>query len=419
MQKEYFDIRPPRQLQARVCLPASKSISNRALIINALSRSAVMPENVSDCDDTRVMLAALRDRPEVIDIGAAGTAMRFLTAYLSVTPGTHTITGTERMRHRPIAILVDALRRLGADIRYEGEEGFPPLRITGNPHLQGGELTLPGNVSSQYISALLMIAPTLTRGLRMVLTGDIVSRPYLNMTVSLMREFGVEAEWESEQVLCVAPQTYRPRPYIIENDWSAAGYWYEMVALSRDPQAEVVLPGLHAESLQGDRQVSRLFAELGVTTEFFREADGTECVRLRKGGKVTGLFRDDFTRVPDLAQTLAVACAILEVPFEMHGLQTLRIKETDRISAIRTELRKWGYEIETTDEMMAWRGTCGRSDAAGDPGIATYEDHRMAMAFAPACLRRGEVRIYSPGVVSKSYPTYWDDLRDAGFEVCS
>ena len=212
-------------------LPASKSISNRALILNALSKSTSLPDNLSDSDDTRVMLRALQDMPEFIDIGAAGTAMRFLTAYLSVMPGEHTISGTERMKHRPIGILVDALRQLGATITYEGEEGFPPLRIVGHDDLDGGSLTVPGDVSSQYISALLMIAPTLKEGLHLTLEGNIASRPYLDMTISMMRDFGAKVEWQGDNVIEVQPGSYLQRPYHIESDWSAASYWYEMVPL--------------------------------------------------------------------------------------------------------------------------------------------------------------------------------------------
>ena len=254
------------RLKGRIVLPASKSISNRALVLNALSKNVVPPDNLSDSDDTEVLLRALQTMPETIDIGAAGTAMRFLTAYLSVTPGEHVITGTERMKHRPIGILVEALRTLGASITYEGEEGFPPLRIVGCDTLEGGSLSVPGDVSSQYISALLMIAPTLKNGLRLTLTGNIASRPYLDMTVSMMRDFGAKVDWQGDDVLEVQPGAYLQRPYTIESDWSAASYWFEIVALSPDANAEVELGGLHHDSLQGDSRVWELFRELGVET---------------------------------------------------------------------------------------------------------------------------------------------------------
>ena len=411
------------QLRGRIELPASKSISGRALVLGALSGSSVLPENLSDSDDTQVMLRALQTMPETIDIGAAGTAMRFLTAYLSVTPGEHVITGTERMKHRPIGILVDALRTLGASITYEGEEGFPPLRIVGRDNLEGGALTVPGNVSSQYISALLMIAPTLKNGLRLTLTGNIASRPYLDMTVSMMRDFGAKVEWHGDNVIDVQPGPYLQRPYHIESDWSAASYWYEMVALSRDANAEVDLVGLHHDSIQGDSRVWQLFGELGVTTQYFVEPDGTEVVRLRKNQAITCHFTCDFTHQPDLAQTFAVTCAMLDVPFHLYGLQSLRIKETDRIAALKNELGKIVRLEEEHGSELLWEGLYNIDDLDVLPyetfTFDTYEDHRMAMAFAPVCLRTGgEIQINNPEVVSKSYPTFWDDLKKAGFKVC-
>ena len=219
-----YTIQPPQHINTTITLPASKSVCNRALVIQALAGGSSLPANLSDCDDTRVIAAALRDMPETIDIGAAGTAMRFLTAYLSVTHGCHTITGTERMRHRPIGVLVDALRRLGADISYLGDEGYPPLAICGRA-IEGGSLSVPGNVSSQYISALLMIGPMLCRGLELRLEGDIVSRPYIDLTLWTMTEFGAKAEWSDVDTITVAPVPYQPADYAVENDWSAASDW--------------------------------------------------------------------------------------------------------------------------------------------------------------------------------------------------
>ena len=409
------------QLRGRIVLPASKSISNRALVLNALSGNTLLPDNLSDSDDTQVMLKALKEMPKVIDIGAAGTAMRFLTAYLSVTPGEHTITGTERMRHRPIGILVDALRQLGATISYEGEEGFPPLRIIGRDDLEGGALTVPGNVSSQYISALLMIAPTLKNGLRLTLTGTIASRPYLDMTISMMRDFGAKVEWDGDDVIDVKPGAYLQRPYHIESDWSAASYWYEIVALSRDAHAEVDLVGLHCDSIQGDSRVWKLFSELGVETRFEVAPDGTEVVRLKKSQSITPHFSYDFSQQPDLAQTFAVTCAMLDVPFHLTGLQSLRIKETDRIAALEKELGKM-VDVEVNVKGDELKGENKKSPFKGDlEGLSfdTYEDHRMAMAFAPVCLRiNGPIQINNPQVVSKSYPSFWVDLDKIGFKIC-
>ena len=398
----------PAKIHTTIQLPSSKSISNRALIINALGNGTHHPENLSDCDDTRVMIRALNDDKETIDIMAAGTAMRFLTAYLSVTPGTRIITGTERMQQRPIQVLVNALRELGADIEYVANDGFPPLRITGR-ELRKDTISLPGNVSSQYISALLMIAPVLTNGLTIRLTGDIISRPYINLTLQLMNDFGVRAEWTDDHRLKVEPQAYHSTPFYVESDWSAASYWYQIVALSKE--AEVTLPGLFKDSYQGDSQVAGIFRSLGVETIY---KDKT--VILKKNGKSVERLDYDFINQPDLAQTFVVTCALLNIPFRFSGLQSLKIKETDRMAALITEMRKLGYILHETDgSVLSWEGE--RCTTEEHPAIDTYEDHRMARAFAPTCLALPEILINNPQVVSKSYPRYWEDLRQAGFII--
>ena len=398
----------PAKIHTTIQLPSSKSISNRALIINALGNGTHHPENLSDCDDTRVMIRALNDDKETIDIMAAGTAMRFLTAYLSVTPGTRIITGTERMQQRPIQVLVNALRELGADIEYVANDGFPPLRITGR-ELRKDTISLPGNVSSQYISALLMITPVLTNGLTIRLTGDIISRPYINLTLQLMNDFGVRAEWTDDHRLKVVPQAYHSIPFYVESDWSAASYWYQIVALSKE--AEVTLPGLFKDSYQGDSQVAGIFRSLGVETIY---KDKT--VILKKNGKSVERLDYDFINQPDLAQTFVVTCALLNIPFRFSGLQSLKIKETDRMAALITEMRKLGYILHETDgSVLSWEGE--RCTTEEHPAIDTYEDHRMAMAFAPTCLALPEILINNPQVVSKSYPRYWEDLRQAGFII--
>ena len=353
----------------------------------------------------------------VLDIGAAGTAMRFLTAYLSVTPGERMITGTERMRHRPIGILVDALRQLGATIDYVGEEGFPPLRIVGHDDLEGGCLTVPGDVSSQYISALLMIAPTLRKGLHLTLTGQIASRPYLDMTISMMRDFGAKVEWKGESAIDVQPGAYLQRAYHIESDWSAASYWYEMVALTQDEMPQITLPGLYSKSLQGDNAVREMFLPLGVETTFLRQDDGTEAIRLCRKGKPCTHLELDFINQPDLAQTLIVTCAMLGTTFRFSGLASLKIKETDRTAALQAELRKLGIVLhEDGDSIVYWDGE--HCEAEKEPTICTYEDHRMAMSLAPVCLRTGgQMQINNPEVVSKSYPDFWDDLRKVGLKI--
>ncbi len=409
-------IKPPLQLRLTVTLPASKSISNRALAIEALSGTDCALQNTAHCDDTRVMREALLHLPHTIDIGAAGTAMRFLTALLAATPGAnHILTGTERMRNRPIGILVDALRTLGATVDYVEKEGYPPLHIMGARH-QGGVLRLPGHMSSQYISALLLIGPVLTEGLTLELTGNIISRPYINLTLYLMRDFGATAEWITERTIHVMPGGYRPTPYYIENDWSAASYWYQQVALCDDEQAEMVLPGLFATSYQGDSLGRELFAQLGVGTAFFTDEKGYSCVRLTKNGTRATRIDHSLIERPDLAQTFVVTCTMLSIPFRFSGLQSLRIKETDRLTALQTELRKLGFVVhEEDDSVLRWDGeTCPPQP---DAAIDTYEDHRMAMAFAPCALKLGSLRINHPEVVSKSYPRYWDDLALAGYSI--
>ncbi|MBO5579432.1 MAG: 3-phosphoshikimate 1-carboxyvinyltransferase [Prevotella sp.] len=412
-----YTITAPSRLQHTAKLPASKSISNRALIIHALSGGKILPENLSNCDDTEVIVAALKDNPYEINIKAAGTAMRFMTAYLAVNEGKeHVLTGTERMKHRPIGILVDALRFLGADIEYIGEEGFPPLRIHGK-RLDGGLLEVPGNISSQYISALLMIGPTLNNGLKLRLTGDIISRPYIDLTLWTMREFGADAEWSDYDTIEVRPQPYKEHPYYIENDWSGASYWYEIVALSKDPEATVQLEGLMDGSKQGDSSLRYIFSLLGVKTTFQTKKQGIPTtVTIQRTGRCVPRLEYDFINAPDLTQTFVVTCALLNIPFHFRGLSTLKIKETDRIEALKKEMRKLGYVIkDANDNELIWEGE--RCEPDLESGIDTYEDHRMALAFAPAACRIDKIRINNPQVVTKSYPNYWNDLKSSQFDI--
>ena len=412
-----YRLTAPQRLDTTVNLPASKSISNRALIIHALSGGQVIPENLSDCDDTEVIIRALREKPHDIDIKAAGMAMRFMTALLSVKEGKeHLLTGTERMKHRPIEVLVDALRVLGADITYAGEEGYPPLLIRGRA-LEGGLLEVSGNISSQYISALLMIGPTLKKGLTLRLTGNIISRPYIDLTLWMMREFGADAEWSDFETIVVNPVPYQGRPYHIENDWSAASYWYEMMALSKNEEDEIQLEGLMDGSKQGDSSVRYIFSLLGIKSTFATTQPGVPTtVTLRHSGRCVPRLEYDFKNAPDLAQTFVVCCALMGVPFHFRGLSTLKIKETDRIEALKKEMRKLGYVIhDANNSELLWNGE--RCEPNMDAGIDTYEDHRMALAFAPAALRMEGLRINNPQVVTKSYPHYWEDLREAQFIV--
>ncbi len=410
-----YRITAPQNLQSTITLPASKSISNRALIIQALAGGHIMPDNLSDCDDTEVVIEALKHRPATIDIKAAGTAMRFMTAYLSVTEGEHSITGTDRMKHRPIGILVDALRNLGADIDYEEQEGYPPLHIRGQ-QLPGGRLDVPGSISSQYISALLMVGTAMKQGLELHLTGNIVSRPYIDLTLYLMKQYGADVDWTGVDTITVRPQAYTERPYTVENDWSASSYWYEMMALYEGHDARLNLNGLCDGSQQGDSIVKYIYSLLGIKTSFTQnKKTGFAGVSLiHRFGRVQRLDFD-FINCPDLAQTVVVTCCALNIPFHFTGLASLKIKETDRIEALKAELRKVGYLIRSeNDSELLWGGeTCDPTFLA----IDTYEDHRMAMAFAPLAIKFGSVSINHPEVVTKSYPHYWEDLRRAGFTI--
>ena len=412
-----YQIKAPSLLNQTIKLPASKSISNRALIIQALTGGSLLPDNLSDCDDTSVIINALTHNPHEINIKAAGTAMRFMTAYLSVKDGEeHILTGTERMKHRPIGVLVDALRQLGADISYIGEEGFPPLLIKGKK-LEGGLLEVPGNISSQYISALLMIGPKLRNGLTLRLKGDVISRPYIDLTLWTMREFGADADWSNFETISVEPTPYKERSYYIENDWSAASYWYEMMALTNQEDDEIRLKGLMDGSKQGDSSVRYIFSLLGVKTIFENREEGVPTtVTLRHSDRCVPRLEYDFVNSPDLAQTFVVCCALKNVHFHFTGLSTLKIKETDRIEAMKQEMKKLGYVIrDANNSELIWDGERCMPDL--EDGIDTYEDHRMALSFAPASLCIDGLKINNPQVVTKSYPHFWDDLKQCGFDI--
>ncbi len=402
-----YKITGPKDIKSAIQLPASKSISNRALILNALSHSSFDIKNLSDCDDTNVMVDAFNSGSNLIDVKAAGTSMRFLTALLAITPGEWIITGTERMQERPIHILVDALASLGAHIEYIGKIGFPPLKIKGTS-LDGGDIYLSGDVSSQFISALLMIAPTMNKGLTINLEGNVISIPYIKLTLGMMAQYGVKTHWDGK-VIKLYPEQYKPIQYTVESDWSAASYWYEMAALSDNTHIE--LKGLFKDSMQGDSKVAELFLDLGIGTEY--TDDG---IILTKTNRKTKKMFHNFVNEPDLAQTFAVTCCMMGIPFMFTGLQTLKIKETDRIEALKQELRKLGYVLyDSEDSILEWTGE--RCEAMPDAVIKTYEDHRMAMAFAPAAICLDHINIATPKVVTKSYPRFWDDLKHVGFSI--
>lgn len=400
---------PESPLNTSIGLPASKSISNRLLLIHALSGNKKGIDNLSDSDDTALMRKALMSAEGLKDIGHAGTAMRFLTAFYSCREGRVTMTGSERMKERPIGALVDALRSLGADIEYLKTEGYPPLDIRGKK-LFGGEIDIQGDISSQFISALLMIAPAFEKGLVLNLLGDVVSSSYIHMTLELMEQHGASCEWIGNRIR-IFPGKFSREGYSVESDWSAASYWYAMMLA---PGAErITLSYLEEKSLQGDSDLVNIFDRLGVRTRF----GGKSCLLEKAEADHSLLFEYDFTNSPDLVQSMAVILCMASVPFKFTGTQTLRIKETDRITALQNELKKQGFILKSNlaGSFLAWNGD--RCPPAADPVISTYHDHRMAMAFAPAVLFCDEIRIDDPMVVSKSYPGFWEDLKKAGFQI--
>lgn len=402
-----YKIYPPNSLYNTIILPGSKSISNRAIILNALSLSKHEIQNLSVCEDTRVIQDAFASNTNEFDVRGAGTAMRFLAAFLACVEGEWILKGSERMHQRPIHPLVDTLITLGAEIEYIGNKGYPPLRINGRI-LEGGEVYLTANVSSQFISALMMIAPAMKFGLKLHLEHEVISKPYIHLTQRMMEDYGVDVRWE-DKTINIDNQPYTAIPYSVESDWSAASYWYSFVALM--PEAEIKLQGLRKESLQGDANIVNLFSDLGVTTSF--DENG---ITLNKKNVVKGKFFHNFINEPDLAQTFAVTCCLLNIPFFFSGLQTLKIKETDRIVALITELEKLGYVLrETENGMLEWDGERCLTDET--IVIDTYDDHRMAMAFAPASIVFKNIYINHPEVVTKSYPTFWDDLKRGGFKL--
>ena len=387
-----------------VLLSSSKSESNRVLIINALSGNKAKLNNLSDARDTQTMQRLLSTTEFVKDVLDAGTTMRFLTAYLAMTAEQNEITGTERMKKRPIKVLVDALNTLGANIEYLGEQGFPPLKIRKIVDQKTTKLSIPGNISSQYISALLMIAPRLDQGLVLELTGDIFSKPYIAMTLSLMKKFGVNHDWKGN-IIKIDPQEYVANEYTIESDWSGASYWYSVVALS--DSGSVKLMGLRKDSYQGDIEIAKIMDSMGVHSSFVEDG-----VVLTKKNHATELTLD-FKTCPDLAQTVLTVAAAKNIKLNITGLESLRIKETDRIAALQNELSKIGAALTETDNTWTLYSNFIITDKLV---FDTYEDHRMAMCLAPLALLR-EITINDPLVVNKSYPNFWEHLEQAGLTV--
>lgn len=406
----YFISKKDKSVKGSIKLPASKSISNRVLIISALSYSPYPIQNLSTSDDTKVLQAALFSNSTIFDIGHAGTAMRFLTAFLSKIVGEWQVTGSARMKQRPIKILVDALNKLGAKIEYLENEGFPPLKIFGS-HLKGQSLELDGSISSQYISALLMIAPTIENGLTIQLNGEITSRSYIELTLKLMQQFGIQHKWE-ENTITVPEQKYLPMEFTVEADWSGASYWYQLAAMAEG--GEIQLENLRLESLQGDAQIAKWFEQFGVKSE--QKENGV--LLSKTNTNLPTKLTLDFIENPDVAQTFSCLCVALKIPFHFSGLKTLKIKETDRIAALQNELFKVGAVLsEPQHGELAWDGTFDDTKKTESPVIQTYHDHRMALAFAPMALVGYQLEIDDPEVVTKSYPGFWDDLQKVGFEV--
>ncbi len=383
-------------------LPASKSISNRVLILNALSGNRSTLNNLSDANDTRLMLKLVHNEAKTIDVEDAGTTMRFLTAYFSVTNQRKIITGTRRMKERPIGILVDALRTLGAEIEYVERPGFPPLEIKQFSGQKTSTLRIRGDVSSQFISALMMVGPTLPDGLTLMLEGKVGSRPYIDMTASLMALFGVKCEVLDKQVN-IPHRPYHPCEFTVESDWSGASYWFAFTALATE--AGIFLPRLSVHSLQGDSAIMKIMESLGV-----RSAMDGALMKLTKAANAKTLSWD-FTHCPDLAQTVAVVCAAKGIEGDFRGLESLRIKETDRITALQNELKKIGADL--LEKKDRWKLIPSKK-LPSKAFFNTYKDHRMAMAFAPLSTLM-DVEIENPAVVRKSYPKFWDDVEGVGY----
>ena len=397
-----------KKLDCTIPLTGSKSESNRALIMQALSNHTVKVKNISEAADTVTLNHILNGNASgPVDVGPAGTAMRFLTAYYPLQEGAITLTGSARMKERPIGILVDALRTLGADIEYAENNGFPPLNIKGPLKQKTNKVSIKGNISSQYISALLLIAPKLEQGLDLHIDGELTSKPYVEMTLAMMQQAGIKHVWK-DNVISIEKQAFKPADISVEPDWSAASYWYAIAALSEE--AHLFLAGLNGYSLQGDSKITEIMANFGITSQF---KDGG--VHLTKEPKKLERKIFDFKECPDLAQTVIVCCAALGHDASFTGMETLKIKETDRVNALQTELAKIGVKL--IEKNMTYKLDCSGLDLNRKISIHTYDDHRMAMAFAPLALRMPELEIEDHLVVEKSYPDFWKHLEKAGFEI--
>lgn len=414
--KTYTITGPNRPICSTIKLSGSKSIANRVLIIRALCKEDFMIENLSDSDDTKTLDRLLSGEQDIYDVGHAGTTFRFLTSYLAMQKGSQTLTGSERMKQRPIGPLVTALNELGANIEYLGKPGYPPLQINAPTESLKSSVNIAASVSSQYLSSLLLIAPSLEKGLTLHLEGEMVSKPYLDMTLAIMKKFGVDATWENNSIV-VKPQPYQARDFFVEADWSAASYHYAIAAISRH-KVKLTLEGLVEGSTQGDSKMSEIASSFGVSTEYQERAI---TITNENNHLIKQMLDYNFIEQPDIAQTVFVMCAALGKPGLFSGLKTLKIKETDRIKACQDELNK--IEVFLTKVPKRFKGTDdehymidGKAKIGSQVSFDTYHDHRMAMAFAPLALL-SPIRINDPMVVTKSYPAFYEDLESMGFEV--
>jgi len=380
---------PTKVVNCEIDLPSSKSISNRLLIIKALCKEKFLIKNLSESDDTILLKNALNSKEKTINVSHAGTSFRFLTSFLSIQKGKEFIlNGSDRMKERPIKELVNSLEGLGVKIEYLEKEDFPPLKIIGT-EIDGGEIEIDGTISSQFISSLLLIAPNLRNGLILKIKGELVSKSYVLMTLKLMGEFGINWTWNKD-VITILKQEYVAKNYTVESDWSAATFWFQSASLSE--KCKIILRGLNEESIQGDSACKKIFKDLGVDS-VFKNGD----LILTKNKRISPSETYNLIETPDIYQSLKCTLFTLNKDSEFTGIQTLRNKETDRIAAVENELLKLN-----TPKI-----------------IETYNDHRMAMSFAPLSLKFEELQISNPGVISKSYPNYWKDLKKGGFKISS
>jgi 3-phosphoshikimate 1-carboxyvinyltransferase len=406
-------------IKGTIQLPFSKSISNRLMIIRAQTAGGVKINNLAEADDTLLLANLLKQISErkpkqpivELDTGNAGTAMRFLTAYLCSVPGRWILTGSDRMKMRPIGPLVDALRLLGAEIDYLSKLGYPPLLIKGTS-LRGGEITIDAGVSSQFVSALIMIGPCIPGGITLFLKGEAVSKPYINMTIRLLEYFGIKVKRDKNKI-SINESAFIPRDFSVEADWSSASFWYESAALA--DEADLILMGLHSGSIQGDSVLSELYENLGVATEYIEDG-----VRITHSGKKTAGFYFNFSDYPDIAPPVIMTCAAIGIRGRFEGLKSLKIKESDRLLALANEFKKMGIIVEEGDRSandLSLEFPPSRIKTITPLRMASYGDHRMAMTFAPLALKLGTITIESPDVVKKSYPQFWEHLASLGFEV--